>query len=120
HTSVAEITGINPRWFRPPYGTLTLAAQRTARAEGLCTVLWTNCGKDWRVTATSDSVLRHVLARDVAGGTVLLHDSDCASAPGSWRAPIAALPRLADVLASRSLTCGPLRDHGIGVRRRDV
>jgi len=118
--SVAELTGVGPRWFRPPYGTLTLAAHRTSRDEGLRTVLWTNWGKDWRVTSTSDSVLRHVLARDVAGGTVLLHDSDCASAPESWRPTIAALPRLADAFASRSLTCGPLRDHGIVLGRRDV
>jgi peptidoglycan/xylan/chitin deacetylase (PgdA/CDA1 family) len=118
--SVAELTGVAPCWFRPPYGTLTLAAQRTARAHGLRTVLWTNWGKDWRVTSTSESVLRHILARDVAGGTVLLHDSDCSSAPESWRATIGALPRLADALAARSLVCGPLRDHGIDAGRRDV
>jgi peptidoglycan/xylan/chitin deacetylase (PgdA/CDA1 family) len=118
--SVAELTGIAPRWFRPPYGTLTLAAQRTARAQGLRTVLWTNWGKDWRAASTADNVVRHVLARDVAGGTVLLHDSDCVSAPESWRATLAALPRLADVFASRNLTCGPLRDHGIEIGRRGV
>jgi peptidoglycan/xylan/chitin deacetylase (PgdA/CDA1 family) len=119
-TSVAELTGVAPRWFRPPYGTLTLAAQRTARAEGLRTILWTNCGRDWSITSTSHSVLHHVLAREIAGGTVLLHDSDCASAFESWHATIAALPRLADEFASRNLTCGPLRDHGIEVRQRDV
>ena len=88
--------------------------------QGLRTVLWTNWGKDWRAASTGDNVLRHVLARDVAGGTVLLHDSDCVSAPESWRATLAALPRLADVFASRNLTCGPLHDHGIEIGRRGV
>ena len=29
------------------------------------------------------------------GGTVLLHDSDCTSRPGSWRSTVASLPLLA-------------------------
>jgi hypothetical protein len=45
------------------------------------------------------------------GGTVLLHDSDCTSAPGSWRSTIAALPRLADAFAERSWPTVTLSEH---------
>jgi peptidoglycan/xylan/chitin deacetylase (PgdA/CDA1 family) len=54
------------------------------------------------------------LARDLGPGvTALLHDSDCASAPGSWRAALGALPKLADHLAEQGLKAGPLAEHGL-------
>jgi hypothetical protein len=42
---------------------------------------------------------------------VLLHDSNGAEAPESWRSTLAALPRLLDECARRGLRVGPLRDH---------
>jgi hypothetical protein len=47
------------------------------------------------------------------GGCVLLHDSDCTSAPGSWQSALGALPILADAFAERGLSVGPLREHGV-------
>jgi hypothetical protein len=50
--------------------------------------------------------------RDLSGGgTVLLHDSDCTSAPGSWRSALGALPDLLADCADRGLTVGPLAEH---------
>jgi peptidoglycan/xylan/chitin deacetylase (PgdA/CDA1 family) len=80
---------------------------------GLQPVLWTAWGRDWRAEATADSVVADVLHGYVDGGTVLLHDSDCTSAPDCWRSALDALPRLADALAARSLRVGPLSEHGI-------
>jgi peptidoglycan-N-acetylglucosamine deacetylase len=112
HT-VAEATGQVPRWYRPPFGTLSNAGLLAAQRFGLRTVLWSAWGKDWTPEATADTVLAE-LDRDLGPGvTVLLHDSDCASAPGSWRATLGALPRLADRLASAGLRVGPLAEHGI-------
>lgn len=45
------------------------------------------------------------------GGTVLLHDSSCAAAPGAWRADLDALPRLLDECRRRGWTVGPLGTH---------
>jgi hypothetical protein len=45
------------------------------------------------------------------GGTVLLHDSDCTSRPGSWRSTMAALPLLAAQLRVRDLEVRTLADH---------
>ncbi len=111
--AVASATGIEPVWFRPPYGTLSLGGWRAAHRLGLRTVLWTAWGRDWRAEATGETVAADVLAGFVDGGTVLLHDSDCTSAPRSWTATLDALPRLADAFATTGLRVGPVGDHGI-------
>lgn len=112
HT-VAEVTGEMPRWYRPPFGTLSNAGLLAAQRFGLRTVLWSAWGKDWSERATTATVLAE-LDKDLGPGvTVLLHDSDCASAPGSWRAGLGALDGLAERLAAAGLTAGPLADHGI-------
>jgi peptidoglycan/xylan/chitin deacetylase (PgdA/CDA1 family) len=109
--TIADATGHVPARFRPPYGTLSGGALRAARRCGLRTVLWTAWGRDWRPDATPGSVSAEVLRGRVDGGTVLLHDSDCTSAPGSWRAALGALPRLAEAFAARGLVVGPLAAH---------
>lgn len=111
--TVIAATGVAPVWYRPPYGTLSLSGLRAARLLGMRTVLWTAWGRDWRHEATPESVTDDVLTGFVDGGTVLLHDSDCTSAPGSWVAALGALPRLAKVLADLGLVVGPLGDHGL-------
>ena len=111
--TLAELTGSAPAWFRPPFGILSYGALRAAKRAGLATVLWTTWGRDWRKEATPESVTTDVLRRYVAGGTVLLHDSDCESYPGSWRSALGALPRLADAFGERELRVGPVGEHGI-------
>ncbi len=109
---VGDIVGERPRLFRPPYGVMSTAAHLAARRLGLTPVLWTAWGEDWTRKATPDSVYRTVAADLRGGGTVLLHDSDCTSAPGAWRSALGALPLLLDSCARRGLDVGPLREHG--------
>lgn len=113
YDTIALATGVEPRWFRPPFGILSLSALRAARRHGMRTVLWTTWGRDWRREATPETVAADVTRRYLDGGTVLLHDSDCESYPGSWKSTVGALPRLADEFAARRLTVGPVGDHGI-------
>jgi peptidoglycan-N-acetylglucosamine deacetylase len=110
--AVAEATGVVPRWWRPPYGVLSSAALVAAARLELTPVLWTAWGRDWSARATPESVRRIVLKDLACGGTILLHDSDCTSAPGSWRTTLAALPGLLDHCQSRGWQVGPLREHG--------
>jgi peptidoglycan/xylan/chitin deacetylase (PgdA/CDA1 family) len=114
--AIADATGVVPEWFRPPFGISSYASLREARRLGMTTVLWTTWGRDWRRESTPESVVADVTRRYVDGGTVLLHDSDCTSYPESWRSALGALPRLADEFAARSLTVGPVGEHGIGAR----
>jgi peptidoglycan/xylan/chitin deacetylase (PgdA/CDA1 family) len=115
---IAAATGTEPVWFRPPYGTLSGGSLIAASRLGLRTVLWTTWGRDWRPEATAETVAADVTGGLRPGATVLLHDSDCTSAPGSWRAGVGSLSRLAEVFAARGLSVGPLRDHGIPHRLR--
>ena len=105
---VERVTGQRPTLFRPPYGHLTAGGVRAAHDAGLQPMLWTSWGRDWAATATPASVVRTVDRGRVAGGTVLLHDSDCTSAPGAWRSALGALPLLLDAWAERGLAVGPV------------
>ncbi|GAB2960085.1 polysaccharide deacetylase family protein [Micromonospora polyrhachis] len=108
---VEAVSGQSPRFFRPPYGLLSTSALVAAHRLGLTPVLWTCWGRDWSRTATVDSVLGNLRTRLAGGGTILLHDSDCASAPGTWRTSLAALPYLLDECALHGWAVGPLGDH---------
>ncbi|AYG81919.1 Peptidoglycan-N-acetylglucosamine deacetylase [Streptomyces hundungensis] len=107
-----DVTGGPPRLFRPPYGVMSTSAHLACRGLGLTPVLWTAWGEDWRRRATARSVHDTVMGSLRGGGTVLLHDSDCTSATGSWRTTLAALPALLDTWRGRGWQTGPLRDHG--------
>jgi peptidoglycan/xylan/chitin deacetylase (PgdA/CDA1 family) len=107
---VTAVTGVRPRWFRPPYGVLSAGSLRAAAALGLTPVLWSAWGRDWLGGTGADVVA--TLRRGLSdGGTLLLHDSDCTSTPGSWRATAAALPLLAEELDRRGLAVRTLGDH---------
>ncbi|MDF3298897.1 polysaccharide deacetylase family protein [Streptomyces tropicalis] len=111
--AVADVTGRPPALFRPPYGVMTTHAHLACRRLGLTPVLWTCWGEDWRRRATPRSV-RDTVLRDLrGGGTILLHDSDCTSATGSWRTTLRALPPVLDACRSRGWQVGPLREHGL-------
>ncbi|GIF47283.1 polysaccharide deacetylase [Asanoa ferruginea] len=111
YASVATVTGVQPRWYRPPYGVLTPAAQAAAAELGMRPVLWTDWGRDWTARATPGTVYDTVTRRLAGGATVLLHDSDTQSAPGSWRATLGAVTPLAGACDRRGWTIGPLGEH---------
>jgi peptidoglycan/xylan/chitin deacetylase (PgdA/CDA1 family) len=110
---VADVTGTTPRWFRPPYGAVASSSLVAAHRAGLQTVLWTSWGRDWRADATPATVVATVEGMRRPGATLLLHDSDVTSAPGSWRAALGALPILGERWAEEGLRVGPLGLHGI-------
>lgn len=113
HGLVGDLTGLPPRWYRPPYGVATTPALRAASDLGMQAVLWTAWGRDWTRRATPGSVRRSVLRVRQRGMTVLLHDADTCSAPGSWRATAAALPGLLRTWHETGLRVGPLAQHGL-------
>ncbi|WP_019985524.1 polysaccharide deacetylase family protein [Streptomyces sp. Amel2xE9] len=115
--AVHEVTGTRPVWYRPPYGILTGGRWTAARRLGLRPVLWTAWGRDWTAEATPASVEATVGADLRGGGTVLLHDSDRASAPGCWHAALGALPALVTACREVGWEVGPLADHEVGRNR---
>lgn len=111
--AVRRTCGVDPRYYRPPYGVMSWSAHAAARRLGLTPVLWTTWGRDWRRAADAASVQREVARHLRPGGTILLHDSDCTSAPGSWRATLGALPEVVRAARDQGLEVGPLGDHGL-------
>jgi peptidoglycan/xylan/chitin deacetylase (PgdA/CDA1 family) len=108
---VGNLTGHAPLWWRPPYGVLSGPGLLAAQRLGLRPVLWTAWGKDWEARATPQSVFTTAAKSLSSGGTLLLHDSDCTSAHGSWQTTLAALPGLLDLCDRRGWRPVPLREH---------
>ena len=108
---IEDATQTRLRWFRPPHGHLSLGSVAAAHALGLETVLWSTWGRDWTSHATPASVAARVRRDLRPGGTILLHDSDCTSAPGAWRSALGALPRLAEDIDRGGLRVVALREH---------
>ncbi len=111
--AVAGATGAQPRLYRPPYGVLSAGALAAARRLGLTPVLWTCWGREWTAGATPRLGLRDARRHLTGGATVLLHDSDCTSPPGSAAAALGALPLLLEECAIRGLAAGRLAEHGL-------
>ena len=108
---VEDATGRAVVWYRPPYGLVTTLSWWAARTSRLQTVLWSAWGRDWERRATPESVRRLVSTQLRSGGTVLLHDSDRTSTPGSWRTTLAATELLVPQWRDSGLEVGPLAEH---------
>jgi peptidoglycan/xylan/chitin deacetylase (PgdA/CDA1 family) len=102
--SIHAATGVVPLIHRPPYGAASGPGIAHARSRQMETVLWSRWGRDWRRSATADSVMRDVtrsgsLDREI----VLLHDADHYGAHGSFRATVGALPAILERCAEQGL-----------------
>ena len=109
---IQDIAGVTPRFYRPPYGVVTGGDLLAVRTQDVELVLWTSWGKDWQARATGQSVIAELKKGGVVGGaTLLLHDSDCTSAPGSWRSSLSALSELSSYCVEQRLDLVPLAEH---------
>lgn len=74
-----DITGMRPRFFRPPYGARRPVVMRIAQELGLKPVLWNTAGNDW-TGLSADRILRRLQngiranQRRGQGSNLLLHD----------------------------------------------
>ncbi|GAA5188227.1 polysaccharide deacetylase family protein [Rugosimonospora acidiphila] len=108
---IADLTGQEPRFFRPPHGLFSTPALVAAARLELTPVLWTCWGRDWKPQATPESILAKLRPGLNGGATILLHDADGDQAPCAWRSTLRALPWVLEECARRGLRVGPLRDH---------
>jgi peptidoglycan-N-acetylglucosamine deacetylase len=109
---IHRTTGYRPRWIRAPYGVFSGASLLAAHRLDLTPVLWTCWGFDWTSRATPTSVAARVRRGLRGGDTILLHDSDTAAAPESWRSTLGALPTVLAHCQDHELAVGPLAEHG--------
>jgi peptidoglycan/xylan/chitin deacetylase (PgdA/CDA1 family) len=109
---VERVTGTRPTWFRPPYGVLSTGSCLAAARLGLRPVLWTTWGRDWEAASTPRSVVDELRSGGLRpGATVLLHDSDCTSAPGAWASALEALPGVIEECRAHGARLVTVTDH---------
>jgi peptidoglycan-N-acetylglucosamine deacetylase len=102
HAAIAEATGREPRFYRPPYGVFSWVGLSLAR-ERWAPLLWSRWGRDWAARATPESIAAKVTEQLTGGEVLLLHDADTYSAPGSHRRTAAALPQVLEQVRLRGL-----------------
>lgn len=101
--------GVQPRWFRPPYGQVSGPTMAAARIRHLELVLWSAWGREWTAPHAA-AVGRTVNAALAAVAIVLLHDSDGCSTVGTAAKALAALGPIAEELGRRGLRAATLDD----------
>ncbi len=92
---VWRATGIQARFFRPPYGATGPAVNRLGRSLGLIPVLWSVDSRDWQQPGTK-AIVQRVLAHVQPGAIVLMHDGG-----GDRRETLRALPSILRALQRR-------------------
>lgn len=89
-----DVTGTEPRFYRPPYGRFSSGSYEACRALGLEPVYWSAWGTDWE-TIAPQRIADLVTPDLAAGAVVLLHDSPRYSHRPSARPTVEALPLIA-------------------------
>jgi peptidoglycan/xylan/chitin deacetylase (PgdA/CDA1 family) len=70
--AIATATSAAPVLMRPPYGVRWFGFREVQQRLGLCGVMWSVIGRDWKLPAPA--VAERVLARASDGGIICLHD----------------------------------------------
>lgn len=108
-TDALGAIGIDPRWYRPPYGQSTGATVWEAHRQRRRLVLWSVWGREW-AEADAGAVADRVNRGLTGGAIVLLHDTDHCSPAGSTARARDALGPIAEALAARGLRSATLDD----------
>lgn len=98
-----DVCNLRVRFFRPPYGVFNLASWTACRALHMQPVLWSRWTRDWEARATKHSIVSGATTGLRGGETVLLHDADTYSAPGSHDDTIAAIPEIIEYVKDAGL-----------------
>jgi peptidoglycan/xylan/chitin deacetylase (PgdA/CDA1 family) len=94
--AIAAAGGGTPKLFRPPYGETNSTLRSVESKYGLREVIWDVDSQDWN-GASTDAIVQ-AASRLTDGQVILMHD---------WPAnTLAAIPRIAQGLASRGLCAG--------------
>jgi peptidoglycan/xylan/chitin deacetylase (PgdA/CDA1 family) len=106
---VEDVSGVRPRWYRPPFGKFSDASFRASAELGLQPAYWSTWGYDWE-PVDARTIARRVSRGLDPGAIVLLHDSALYAERDSARPTVDVVPLLATALAERGLTAVTLSD----------
>jgi peptidoglycan/xylan/chitin deacetylase (PgdA/CDA1 family) len=92
--ALRDATGVEARFYRPPYGRFSRDSYEACLALGLQAVYWSAWGTDWE-TISPERIAELVIPDLSAGAVVLLHDSPRYGHRPSARPTVEALPLIA-------------------------
>ena len=72
-TTIRRITGVEPKYFRPPYGNVNRSVTQAAKSRGLAIVDWSVDPQDWKSRNTA-AVTAKVVGTARPGAIILGHD----------------------------------------------
>ncbi len=94
--TIAERTGVRPKWFRAPFGVRWFGLGAVQERLGLTGVMWTVIGSDW--SRTADDIVRYLSQRVSPGGILCLHDGRELREKPDVRATLEAVTRIVPML----------------------
>jgi peptidoglycan/xylan/chitin deacetylase (PgdA/CDA1 family) len=97
--AIEDHAGVQPIWFRAPYGVRWPGLGSAQRRLGLTGVMWTVIGYDWNLAA--EAVVRRVSGRISNGAIICLHDGRELRCTPDVRTTIAVVERLIPMLLDR-------------------
>ena len=95
--SIHAVTGVYPRFFRPPQGIRSPWLMRVLEQDSLITVTWDDAPGDWE-PYSANHLVQATVARAHPGAIILLHDGLNLAHPANRSATLAALPRVIEQL----------------------
>ncbi len=107
--AVERITGRYPKWFRPPFGRMSTAAEEACHDLSLAIAYWSATGFDWEAIST-DAVVSEATRRLGPGTILLLHDAADFGKRRNAQPTALALPDIIEAGRSRGLTWRTLSD----------
>gem|GEM_PF-98394 len=96
--AIYQVTGLRPRYFRPPAGIHTPWQLHRVASLGLTTVNWDAEGYDWQRPNSPERIEEKVLQGVHPGAIILLHDGDETRHGSDRSMTVAALPMIIDTL----------------------
>ncbi len=101
--ALEDVLGVRCRWYRPPYGKMSAAADDACRELGMTTVYWSARGFDWE-NVDAGRIASVALSQIEDGAIVLLHDSALYARRPSAQPTADAIPLIAAGVQSRDLS----------------
>jgi peptidoglycan/xylan/chitin deacetylase (PgdA/CDA1 family) len=92
-------TGVEPEWFRAPYGVRWFGMGRAQRRLSLTGAMWSVIGRDWKLNASA--VFERLAARASNGAILCLHDGRELQAKPDIGVTVEAVRRLVPTLLER-------------------
>lgn len=86
---------IEPKWFRPPYGSFNATVKNVAFENNMHSILWSLDSKDWK-RPSAEILKQRILSKVESGEVILLHDIH--------KSTLKALPGIIDALKAHGYT----------------